>query len=95
MLQASGTGTCSRGRMSSAGLVPPVTRRAPNASVVFAPTRVMGTFCSSVDYNYDPVAALICAMYIAFGVVYTLFGEYGCLKMGLTRAKGDYRNIFP
>lgn len=35
--------------------------------------------CKYVDYNYDVVISIICAMYLIFGVVYSLFG-YRCFK---------------
>lgn len=64
--------------MSSVGqLVPQVTRSPPNMSVIkFNGPHVEGSFCTTIDYNYDPVISVLCAMYIAFGIVYTLFGKY-------------------
>lgn len=35
--------------------------------------------CKTLDYNYDLVTSIICAMYLVFGVVYSLFG-YRCFK---------------
>ncbi|XP_054273146.1 transmembrane protein 198-like isoform X1 [Macrosteles quadrilineatus] len=35
--------------------------------------------CHAIDYNYDLIPAVICAMYIVFGIVYSLFG-YRCFK---------------
>jgi len=32
--------------------------------------------CQHFDYNYDIAMATICGMYLIFGVVYCLFGEY-------------------
>lgn len=31
--------------------------------------------CKTIDYHYDIIPATICAMYIVFGIVYTLFGR--------------------
>ena len=31
--------------------------------------------CSTIDYNYDIVTAVICAMCFIFGIVYTFLGE--------------------
>lgn len=63
--------------MSSVGqLVPQVTRAPPNMTIKFNGPHIEGSFCTSIDYNYDPVISVICAMYIAFGIVYTLFGMY-------------------
>ena len=31
--------------------------------------------CKTLDYNYDLVTSIICAMYLVFGVVYSLFGK--------------------
>ncbi|XP_063224018.1 transmembrane protein 198 [Bacillus rossius redtenbacheri] len=38
-----------------------------------------GERCAYVDYNYDVATAVICGMYLVFGVVYSLFG-YRCFK---------------
>lgn len=35
--------------------------------------------CQYFDYNYDVTTAIICGMYLVFGVVYTLYG-YRCFK---------------
>lgn len=32
--------------------------------------------CKAIDSNYDLIPALVCAMYLVFGVVYTLFGKH-------------------
>lgn len=62
--------------MSSVGqLVPQVTRGPPNMTIKFSGPHIEGSFCTSIDYNYDPIISVICAMYIAFGIVYTLFGK--------------------
>lgn len=62
--------------MSSVGqLVPQVTRSPPNMTIKFNGPRIEGSFCTSIDYNYDPIISILCAMYIAFGIVYTLFGK--------------------
>ncbi|KAI5636964.1 hypothetical protein NE865_10264 [Phthorimaea operculella] len=69
--------------MSSAGqLVPQVTRSPPNMTIKFNGPHIEGSFCSSVDLSYDPIISIICAMYIAFGIVYTLFG-YRCFKASM------------
>lgn len=69
--------------MSSVGqLVPQVTRGPPNMTIKFNGPHIEGSFCTSIDYNYDPVISVICAMYIAFGIVYTLFG-YRCFKASM------------
>lgn len=61
--------------MSSVGqLVPQITSSLPNTTLIFNGPHIEGTFCSSVDYNYDPIAAIICSIYIIFGITYTLFG---------------------
>ncbi|XP_073951488.1 transmembrane protein 198 isoform X2 [Choristoneura fumiferana] len=68
---------------SSAGqLVPPSTRAPPNMSIKFNGPHIEGSFCTSIDYNYDPIISVICAMYIAFGIVYTFFG-YRCFKASM------------
>lgn len=62
--------------MSSVGqLVPQVTRRPPNMTIKFNGPHIEGSFCTSIDLNYDPIIGTICAMYIVFGIVYTLFGK--------------------
>ncbi|KAJ0183693.1 hypothetical protein K1T71_000116 [Dendrolimus kikuchii] len=69
--------------MSSVGqLVPQVTRSPPNMTYTFNGPHIEGSFCTSIDYNYDPIISVICAMYIAFGIVYTLFG-YRCFKASM------------
>ncbi|XP_034839292.1 transmembrane protein 198 [Maniola hyperantus] len=69
--------------MSSVGqLVPQVTRGPPNMTIKFNGPHIEGSFCSMIDYNYDPVISVICAMYIIFGIVYTLFG-YRCFKASM------------
>ena len=35
--------------------------------------------CSTIDYNYDIITAVICAMCFLFGIVYTFFGEFNFL----------------
>lgn len=36
----------------------------------------VGERCSRLlDYNYDATAAVICAMYLVFGIVYSLLGN--------------------
>ncbi|XP_076328246.1 transmembrane protein 198-like isoform X1 [Tachypleus tridentatus] len=37
------------------------------------------TRCLYFDYNYDVTTAVVCGMYLVFGVVYTLYG-YRCFK---------------
>ncbi|XP_013777778.1 transmembrane protein 198-like [Limulus polyphemus] len=37
------------------------------------------TRCLYFDYNYDITTAVVCGMYLVFGVVYTLYG-YRCFK---------------
>ena len=32
--------------------------------------------CSTIDYNYDIVTAVICAMCFIFGILYTFFGKF-------------------
>lgn len=32
--------------------------------------------CKSWDYHYDMVTAVICSMYLVFGIVYSLFGKF-------------------
>ncbi|XP_047544025.1 transmembrane protein 198 [Vanessa tameamea] len=69
--------------MSSVGqLVPQVTRGPPNMTIKFNGPHIEGSFCSLIDYNYDPIISVICAMYIIFGIVYTLFG-YRCFKASM------------
>ncbi|XP_049886346.1 transmembrane protein 198 isoform X2 [Pectinophora gossypiella] len=69
--------------MSSVGqLVPQVTRSPPNMTIQFNGPHIEGSFCTSIDLNYDPIVSVICAMYIAFGIVYTLFG-YRCFKASM------------
>ncbi|CAG4942402.1 unnamed protein product [Colias eurytheme] len=69
--------------MSSVGqLVPPVTRGPPNMTYKFNGPHIEGSFCTSIDTNYDPVISVICAMYIVFGIVYSLFG-YRCFKASM------------
>lgn len=63
--------------MSSVGqLVPQVTRGPPNMTVKYNGPHIEGSFCTLIDYNYDPIISVICAMYIVFGIVYTLFGKF-------------------
>lgn len=45
---------------------------------------IEGSFCTSIDLNYDPIISIICAMYIAFGIVYTLFGKFREFKYYLS-----------
>lgn len=45
-------------------------------TIKFKGPHIEGSFCTSIDYNYDPIISVLCAMYIAFGIVYTLFGEF-------------------
>ncbi|OWR41993.1 transmembrane protein 198 [Danaus plexippus] len=69
--------------MSSVGqLVPQVTRSPNNSTVRFNGPHIEGSFCSLINYNYDPAISVICAMYIVFGIVYTLFG-YRCFKASM------------
>ncbi|XP_068627468.1 transmembrane protein 198 [Battus philenor] len=63
-------------------LVPQVTKSPPNMTVHYSGPHIEGSFCTSIDYNYDPVISVICAMYIIFGIVYTLFG-YRCFKASM------------
>ncbi|XP_063373213.1 transmembrane protein 198 [Cydia amplana] len=68
---------------SSVGqLVPQSTRAPPNMTIKFSGPHIEGSFCTSIDYNYDPIISVICAMYIVFGIVYTLFG-YRCFKASM------------
>lgn len=63
--------------MSSEGLLVPVgPRGAPNTTTQLYGPHIRGTHCPPMDYRYDPIKATICAMYIVFGIVYTLFGNY-------------------
>lgn len=32
--------------------------------------------CSTIDYDYDIVTAVICAMCFIFGILYTFFGKF-------------------
>ncbi|KAI8430647.1 hypothetical protein MSG28_000848 [Choristoneura fumiferana] len=82
---------------SSAGqLVPPSTRAPPNMSIKFNGPHIEGSFCTSIDYNYDPIISVICAMYIAFGIVYTFFGVALCagLLFGLITMLIQYVGLF-
>ncbi|KAJ8737621.1 hypothetical protein PYW08_000216 [Mythimna loreyi] len=70
--------------MTSVGqLVPQVTRTptTANMTIKFNGPHVEGSFCTSIN-NYDPVTSVLCAMYVAFGIVYTLFG-YRCFKASM------------
>ncbi|CAG9138116.1 unnamed protein product [Plutella xylostella] len=69
--------------MSSEGLLVPVgPRGAPNTTTQLYGPHIRGTHCPPMDYRYDPIKATICAMYIVFGIVYTLFG-YRCFKASM------------
>ncbi|XP_059059699.1 transmembrane protein 198 [Achroia grisella] len=69
--------------MTSVGqLVPQVTRGPPNMTTPFNGPHIEGSFCTSIDYDYDPIISVICAMYMVFGTVYTLFG-YRCFKASM------------
>ncbi|VVD00925.1 unnamed protein product [Leptidea sinapis] len=63
-------------------LVPPVTRGPPNMTYTFNGPHIEGSTCSTFNSKYDPVICIISAMYIAFGIVYTLFG-YRCFKASM------------
>lgn len=39
--------------------------------------------CLYYDYNFDLSTAVICGMYLSFGVVYTLYGNYAILLLCL------------
>lgn len=63
--------------MSADSLVP-VDRGVFNSSPSPPGPGVVPTYperCNTIDYHYDPIPALICAMFLVFGVVYTLFGK--------------------
>lgn len=61
--------------MTSVGqLVPRATLAPPNMTIQYSGPHIEGTLCS-FNYDYDPIIAVICSMYIVFGIVYTLFGK--------------------
>jgi hypothetical protein len=61
----------------------PTSRPQPNATGGWIPSGGVATTtvtrCRYPDYNYDVATAVICGMYLVFGVVYSLFG-YRCFK---------------
>lgn len=66
--------------MSSTGqLVPQATPIPPNMTYIYSGPRIEGSYCNSLEHSYDPIISVTCAMYLAFGFVYTLFG-YRCFK---------------
>ncbi|XP_077302497.1 transmembrane protein 198 isoform X2 [Arctopsyche grandis] len=70
--------------LSVGQLVPPVTGRPSlglnnNSGPPGGGPHIDASHCHFIDYNYDLILALICCMYIIFGVVYSLFG-YRCFK---------------
>lgn len=62
--------------MSSVGQLVPQVTRPPNMSIKINGPHIEGSFCSLINYSYDPIISIICAMYIVFGIVYTLFGKF-------------------
>ncbi|XP_041987614.1 transmembrane protein 198 [Aricia agestis] len=69
--------------MSSVGqLVPRVTKGPPNITIPYNGPQVEGSFCLALNFNFDPTISVICAMYIVFGLVYTIFG-YRCFKASM------------
>lgn len=57
----------------------PTARPQPNATGGLIPSGGVATTtvtrCRYPDYNYDVATAVICGMYLMFGVVYSLFGK--------------------
>jgi hypothetical protein len=56
----------------------PTTRPQPNVTGGWFPSGGVATTvtqCHYPDYNYDVATAVICGMYLVFGVVYSLFGK--------------------
>jgi len=57
----------------------PTSRPQPNATGGWIPSGGVATTtvtrCRYPDYNYDVATAVICGMYLVFGVVYSLFGK--------------------
>ena len=57
----------------------PTARPQPNATGGWIPSGGVATTtvtrCRYPDYNYDVATAVICGMYLVFGVVYSLFGK--------------------
>lgn len=61
--------------------------------------------CQYIDYHYDIAMATICAMYLIFGAVYSLFGKFffgrfrvhcGRTRWGVElQAQHPYRSIQP
>lgn len=41
--------------------------------------------CHRLDYQYDIVMATICSMYLLFGIIYSLFGEFAFSILHLWR----------
>lgn len=64
--------------MSSMGqLIPQATPGPPNSTVKLNGPHIEGYFCTVlIDFNIDPVISVLCAMYIVFGIVYTIFGKF-------------------
>lgn len=61
--------------MTSVGqLVPQMTPTSPNMTIKLNGPHIEGTTCSIED-NYDPIVAAISAVYVALGIVYTIFGK--------------------
>lgn len=58
----------------------PTARPQPNVTASWFPSGGVATTtvtrCRYPDYNYDVATAVICGMYLVFGVVYSLFGKY-------------------
>lgn len=66
--------------LSVGQLVPPVTGRPSlghnnNSGPPGGGPHIDASHCHFIDYNYDLISALICCMYIIFGMVYSLFGK--------------------
>jgi hypothetical protein len=57
----------------------PTARPQPNVTGGWFPSGGVATTtvtrCRYPDYNYDIATAVICGMYLVFGVVYSLFGK--------------------
>lgn len=57
----------------------PTARPQPNVTGGWFPSGGVATTtvtrCRYPDYNYDVATAVICGMYLVFGVVYSLFGK--------------------
>lgn len=61
--------------LSAGQLVPGSSAKPPRSPHIPSGPHVESPHCHFIQHQQDPIAAVICCMYIIFGLVYTLFGK--------------------